>query len=121
MTDVDFAAVSRRGILAAPAALALASTAPAAQAQITESVTRIFEASNFQDITGQRITKVVKTLKYIERKIDALLAAFGDTVNGKQAQLMNPPDEDFVSGPQLPKAANSQDEIDAILASLDGK
>jgi chemotaxis protein CheZ len=64
----------------------------------------------------------VKTLKYIESKVDALLAAFGETVVGKS---MPPPpklpDEDFVSGPQLPKAANSQDEIDAILASLDGK
>lgn len=88
--------------------------------KIGAAVTRIYEACNFQDITGQRITKVVKTLKYIETKIDALLAAFGETVVGKQA-LLKPPDEDFVSGPQLPKAANSQDEIDAILASLDGK
>ncbi|HEX9490395.1 MAG TPA: protein phosphatase CheZ [Stellaceae bacterium] len=100
----------------------LAATLPPPIAnKIAAAVTRIYEACNFQDITGQRITKVVKTLKYIERKIDALLAAFGDTVAGKQAQLMKSPDEDFVSGPQLPKAANSQDEIDAILASLDGK
>src|SRR5260370_10382574 len=88
---------------------------------IAAAVTRIYEACNFQDITGQRITKVVKTLKYIERKIDALLAAFGDTVAGKQAQLMKSPDEDFVSAPQLPKAPTSPHEIDAILASLDGK
>src|SRR5258708_4311760 len=100
----------------------LAATLPPPIAnKIAAAVTRIYEACNFQDITGQRITKVVKTLKYIERKIDALLAAFGDTVAGKQAQLMKSPDEDFVSGPQLPKAANSQDQIDAILASLDGK
>ena len=89
--------------------------------KIVAAVTRIYEACNFQDITGQRITKVVKTLKYIESKIDALLAAFGDTVVGKRSLTLKSPDEDFVSGPQLPKAANSQDEIDAILASLDGK
>jgi chemotaxis protein CheZ len=88
--------------------------------KVAAAVTRIYEACNFQDITGQRITKVVKTLKYIEGKIDALLAAFGETVVGKSPQP-KPLDEDFVSGPQLPKAANSQDEIDAILASLDGK
>ena len=97
-----------------------ASLPPPAGTNIAAAVTRIYEACNFQDITGQRITKVVKTLKYIESKIDALLAAFGETVVGKQV-LLKPPDEDFVSGPQLPKAANSQDEIDAILASLDGK
>lgn len=28
--------------------------------------THIFEASSFQDITGQRVTKVVNTLKYLE-------------------------------------------------------
>jgi chemotaxis protein CheZ len=89
--------------------------------KIGAAVTRIYEACNFQDITGQRITKVVKTLKYIESKIDALLAAFGETVVGKLASPVKPPDEDFVSGPQLPKAANNQDEIDAILASLDDK
>jgi chemotaxis protein CheZ len=89
--------------------------------KIAAAVTRIYEACNFQDITGQRITKVVKTLKYIESKIDALLAAFGETVVGKLSQTVKSPDEDFVSGPQLPKAANNQDEIDAILASLDGK
>jgi len=96
---------------------------PPTGTMIAAAVTRIYEACNFQDITGQRITKVVKTLKYIESKIDALLAAFGDTVVGKnkKASALKAPDEDFVSGPQLPTAANSQDEIDAILASLDGK
>jgi chemotaxis protein CheZ len=94
---------------------------PAVGNKIGAAVTRIYEACNFQDITGQRITKVVKTLKYIESKIDALLAAFGETVAGKRPPAVKPPDEDFVSGPQLPKAANNQDEIDAILASLDDK
>jgi chemotaxis protein CheZ len=94
---------------------------PAVGNKIGAAVTRIYEACNFQDITGQRITKVVKTLKYIESKIDALLAAFGETVAGKRPPTVKSPDEDFVSGPQLPKAANNQDEIDAILASLDGK
>src|SRR5689334_3527501 len=32
---------------------------------IADNVTRVYEACNFQDITGQRITKVVKTLKQI--------------------------------------------------------
>jgi chemotaxis protein CheZ len=97
-----------------------ATLAPAAADRLAAGVTRIYEACNFQDITGQRITKVVKTLKYIEGRIDALLAAFGDTVAGKQPSP-KAPDEEFVSGPQLPTAANSQDEIDAILASLDAK
>src|SRR5690606_35787696 len=44
---------------------------------LSEAVTRIYEACNFQDITGQRISKVVKTLKHIELKVDNLVQAFG--------------------------------------------
>jgi chemotaxis protein CheZ len=95
---------------------------PDAAAQITDAVTRIFEASNFQDITGQRITKVVKTLKYIESKIDSLVATFGT----RELDVPPPPppaeapddDSKLLHGPQLPAAANSQAEIDAILAGL---
>ena len=89
------------------------------------AVTRIYEACNFQDITGQRITKVVKTLKFIEQKIDALLVAFGDGVADmpKPPPAPEPVDEDakLMHGPQLPKEANKQDEIDALLAELDGR
>jgi chemotaxis protein CheZ len=87
---------------------------------VATAVTRIYEACNFQDITGQRITKVVKTLKYIEQKIDALLAAFGDG-NGK-SRTAPPPSDDasrLMAGPQLPAIANTQADIDAILAQLD--
>ena len=52
-----------------------------ARAQILDATTRIYEACGFQDITGQRITKVVGALKEIETRVDALLTAFGG--NGK--------------------------------------
>ncbi len=93
---------------------------PAARAQITEAVTGIFEACNFQDVTGQRITKVVKTLNYIEDKIGSLLKAFGEGL-GELPPLPGEEregDEKLLNGPQLPQNANSQSEIDAILAGL---
>ncbi|HXY99737.1 MAG TPA: protein phosphatase CheZ [Stellaceae bacterium] len=86
------------------------------------AVTSIYEACNFQDITGQRITKVVKTLKFIEQKIDALLGAFGDGVAVPPPEPEPEPlDENarLMHGPQLPREANKQDEIDAILAEFD--
>ncbi len=91
---------------------------------IAAAVTRIYEACNFQDVTGQRITKVVTTLKYIEHKIDALLAAFGDGINDGLKKAPTPPapaDEHatLLHGPALPKEANNQADIDAILASFD--
>ncbi|MCH9049545.1 MAG: protein phosphatase CheZ [Proteobacteria bacterium] len=96
---------------------------------ITEAVTSIYEACNFQDITGQRITKIVKTLKHIEEKVDALIAAFGEQVNdspeernkvaGKKKNEELNEDENLKHGPQLKKNAQSQKEIDALLAGSD--
>ena len=39
--------------------------------RLMDATTRIYEACSFQDITGQRITKVVKALHGIEEKVDA--------------------------------------------------
>lgn len=44
--------------------------APAAR--IGEAVTRIYEACSFQDITGQRIAKVVAALKEIEGRVQKI-------------------------------------------------
>jgi chemotaxis protein CheZ len=90
---------------------------------IAGAVTRIYEACNFQDVTGQRINKVVITLKYIEQKIDALLGAFGEGISDLQKRAMSasPLDEHkhLMQGPALPKEANNQADIDAILASFE--
>ena len=46
-------------------------------ARLQDATTRIYEACSFQDITGQRITKVVATLKTIESKVAQIVATFG--------------------------------------------
>jgi chemotaxis protein CheZ len=46
---------------------------------IFDATMRIYQACGFQDITGQRVTKIVATLKHIEDKVDALAIAFGDS------------------------------------------
>jgi len=102
----------------------MADAAPAAAGdEIRNVATRIYEACNFQDITGQRITKVVRALKHIEDKIDALLSAFGEgikAVSPPVAETPPPPKDDshLLHGPQMPIEANKQDDIDAILANL---
>ncbi|MBS7812624.1 protein phosphatase CheZ [Roseococcus pinisoli] len=90
--------------------------------KLAAAVTRIYEACGFQDITGQRISKVVSALKAIEARIAAVSARFSI---GTEA----PPLPDNVSpmtegralanGPQLPATASSQQEIDKLLASFD--
>ena len=95
--------------------------------QISQSVTSIFEACGFQDITGQRITKVVTALQKVEEKVEALLNAFGDDIKRSERPKKEPekrtttpsgaparPDEDLLNGPQMPDEAISQDDIDAL-------
>lgn len=96
-----------------------------ARSQLFDLSTGIFEASNFQDITGQRIGKVVRTLKHIETKIEALVGVLGEEVGRAQATARPAEepaaegDEKLLNGPQLPQNAIDQDEIDRLLASFD--
>jgi len=89
-------------------------------AEVGNAVTRVYEACNFQDITGQRIGKVVKALKEIERKIDALVKAFGRHGDGDGVAAAPDGGGDdesrLLNGPQLPANAISQADIDALLA-----
>ncbi|MDD3371515.1 MAG: protein phosphatase CheZ [Alphaproteobacteria bacterium] len=95
---------------------------PEAKEKIINCTTKIFEACNFQDITGQRITKVVETLKHIDVRIEAIVKAMGDEIHrvGDTRVPKNihsaDPDKGLLNGPQLPSAAISQDDIDKLLA-----
>lgn len=44
---------------------------------IQERVVTIFEACNFQDLTGQRISKVMQTMKFIEHHINVMMEIWG--------------------------------------------
>ncbi|BAI71835.1 hypothetical protein AZL_011970 [Azospirillum sp. B510] len=110
-----------------------------ASAKLNDQVTAIYEACNFQDITGQRISKVVRTLKHIESKVDMIIAAFGSEVRQNHAPRLaklaaaeeaeaavhfepmsaEEADKQLLHGPQLPGNAMDQDEIDRLLASFD--
>ncbi len=103
---------------------------PDAAKRMTDAVTRVYEACSFQDITGQRISKVVTALQNVETKVHALLQALGEESGAGSARETAPEpgadggasacsDKELLSGPQLPGTANSQDAIDALLASLD--
>ncbi len=100
---------------------------PETSAKLMEATTKIYEACTFQDITGQRITKVVSALQHIEEKIDALIDAFGSEIEKYKAENPDPvddgpkviTDEDLLEGPQLDGQGKSQEDIDALLASFD--
>jgi chemotaxis protein CheZ len=89
----------------------------AVASQLENEVTKIFEACSFQDITGQRITKVVKTLKKIDEKITALLGVLGSKAPGYE-EAEEEEEVNLLSGPQLPGKGVSQDDIDRMLAEF---
>lgn len=95
----------------------------AAAATLQGAVTRIYEACSFQDITGQRISKVVAALKAIEARVEAAVAnASGRAAPAPLAAEPAPArteGEELANGPQLPGGAASQAEIDRLLASFD--
>ena len=41
-----------------------------------EAILRIYEACNFQDLTGQRINKVVRALAFIEERVESMLSVW---------------------------------------------
>lgn len=96
--------------------------------KLSDLTTRIYEACNFQDITGQRITKVVRALKHIEDKIESLVRALGgeraeaeSTADGKPAFFTHggEDEKELLNGPQAASKANKQDDIDALFSSFD--
>jgi len=89
--------------------------------KIGNEVINIFEASNFQDITGQRITKVINALLDIEEHISHLLGIFsGQDVDFSKVKNTKSrddrPDADLMNGPQLENEAPSQDDIDKMFS-----
>jgi chemotaxis protein CheZ len=86
---------------------------------VNDQVARIMEACNFQDITGQRISKVVRTLEFIEDRIKTIVEDWG-----RDAFLDLPlPDDEgpaeddeshLLNGPQLQNKGLSQDDIDSL-------
>ncbi|MBC7950197.1 MAG: protein phosphatase CheZ [Rhodospirillaceae bacterium] len=85
---------------------------------INETIVGVFEACNFQDITGQRITKVVKTLQYIEARINAMIDIWGPDniaeIVPKAAADHRDEDSKLLNGPALENQGISQDDIDKL-------
>jgi len=98
----------------------IAGTLPAPDGpELSGAVTSIYEACSFQDITGQRIGKVVKTLKNIESKVSEIVNAFGQMQAPGGVTAPAKEDGGLLNGPQLKGPATKQEDIDKLLASFD--
>jgi chemotaxis protein CheZ len=82
-----------------------------------DAVVSIFEACNFQDITGQRIGKVVRTLDFIEERVVAMIQTWGTEAFAHLPHTFEVPvaeEAKLLNGPQLQGKAISQADIDAL-------
>ncbi|CAL75906.1 hypothetical protein; putative chemotaxis protein [Bradyrhizobium sp. ORS 278] len=84
--------------------------------EIVDNTNKVFEACAFQDLTGQRITRVVKSLKFMEEHINRLVRIWGkEELARMAAELAAPPTApSLLNGPQRTGVAISQDDIDKL-------
>ena len=84
---------------------------------VNECVMSIFEACSFQDITGQRISKVVETLSVIETRLHRIGEVWG--VEGEAAaeeESESSVDNPGMSGPALAGEGVDQQGADALMS-----
>lgn len=88
--------------------------------------TILFEATSFQDICGQRVNKVKKLLTSLTENLSSLAMLVGDEKIIQEDDHVEFDEAGFavdegklLHGPQLDGDGNSQDDIDALLASFD--
>lgn len=87
---------------------------------IQEKVIQIFEACNFQDLTGQRITKVVNAFRFIETRVEKMMEIWGGMDSFKDIEPVDAPvrteHEELLNGPALEEDEDvaSQDDVDAL-------
>jgi chemotaxis protein CheZ len=89
------------------------------QDKISAGAIETMEACSFQDIVGQRTTKVLGSLKFVEERVESMLRVCGLDQMMKLISLLPEQDETEheieMSGPALAGEGLSQDEIDAML------
>jgi chemotaxis protein CheZ len=95
---------------------------PAAfEAMVDAQMIDIFEACTFQDITGQRIAKVVETLQRLESRFDRLLEAMpsqhaAGAYSADESARDARKSEQILNGPQLAGPQVDQNDIDALFS-----
>ncbi len=90
------------------------------KALVEEKMMIIFEACSFQDITGQRISKVVETLQLIDARVSRFAKAIAardgteDYTDAVEQAREERKSRLLLNGPQLNGPETSQSEVDAM-------
>ena len=86
------------------------------QTNVNDACMKVLEACSFQDITRQRVTKVVSTLTFIEERLGTILDAWdpSDEELGAATEEKPAGDAALLNGPALAGEGVDQDDVDAM-------
>jgi chemotaxis regulatin CheY-phosphate phosphatase CheZ len=87
---------------------------------LDQRATEIYTACSFQDITGQRMEKVVKVLHFIEQRLNAMIEACG--TRGVIDETLPSPEKSetqLLNGPRPEGEGLKQDDVDRVLIVSD--
>ncbi len=89
--------------------------------KISEKSMAAMEACSFQDLTGQRINRVVGSLKFVEQRVNSMAEICGrDEILDLGKDMEGAPEQVdggvVLDGPQRAEDAISQDEIDNLFS-----
>ncbi len=89
---------------------------PDYKTKVDDEVMKIFEACSFQDITGQRVSKVVGVLKQIEERVGKLANTLGveDSLPQEMTAEEKRRHDLLLNGPAIGGPETKQDAIDAM-------
>lgn len=88
--------------------------------KIDDKTTDIYTACSFQDITGQRTTKVVQALSYIENRVNSMIDIWGlnetsETFTPKEDASDSRPDAHLLNGPAKQGKEIHQNTVDDMM------
>ena len=103
-----------------------ASDPAAYKAFVDKEMMALFETCAFQDLTGQRISRVVKTLEDIEARVSRFANYTGvedhpGHVTEEEAEAAARREKLLLHGPSIADDGNTQPMIDRLLATLRGQ
>lgn len=114
--NLDTEGATNTLMTAAERILELQTDDTAAKDAIDDQVMRIFEACSFQDITGQRVSKIVKVLGQIEERISKLVTSLGVTDDApSELTAEEKRQRDLIlHGPAIGGPETAQNDIDSL-------
>ncbi|WP_162916622.1 protein phosphatase CheZ [Cohaesibacter haloalkalitolerans] len=93
--------------------------------ELDMEATNIYMACSFQDLTGQRIRKIVDAMRYIESRINSMIEIWGFESDGMEVDQHDHkrhdqrPDAHLLNGPALAGEGVGQDDVDMLFDNAD--